>query len=129
MPHTKRIEIRWRDMDAFGHVNNSVYLTYLEEARDEYYTLLLGPTVERMVIRRVEVDFLQALTQDDDLVDVDVRITRVGSSSVTTTERIRRTGDGAAAVEATTVMVHTDDARGVAAPLPDVARTTLEDQL
>jgi len=37
MPYTKRIEIRWRDMDGFGHVNNAVYLTYLEEARDEFY--------------------------------------------------------------------------------------------
>ena len=32
----KRIEIRWRDLDAYGHVNNAVYLNYLEEARDEW---------------------------------------------------------------------------------------------
>ena len=42
MPYTKRIEIRWRDMDGFGHVNNAVYLTYLEEARDQFLTELLG---------------------------------------------------------------------------------------
>ena len=40
--HTKRIEIRWRDMDAFRHVNNSVYLTYLEETRDEWFLAVLG---------------------------------------------------------------------------------------
>src|SRR3982751_3811505 len=34
--HEKRIEIRWRDVDAYGHVNNAVYLTYLEEVRDEW---------------------------------------------------------------------------------------------
>ena len=34
--HEKRVEIRWRDIDAFGHVNNAVYLTYFEEARDEW---------------------------------------------------------------------------------------------
>ena len=33
--HEKRIEIRWRDIDAFRHVNNAVYATYLEECRDE----------------------------------------------------------------------------------------------
>ena len=33
--HEKQIEIRWRDMDAFKHVNNAVYATYLEECRDE----------------------------------------------------------------------------------------------
>src|SRR4029079_15408617 len=32
--HEKQIEIRWRDQDAYGHVNNAVYLTYLEEVRD-----------------------------------------------------------------------------------------------
>ena len=39
---TKRCEIRWRDMDAFQHVNNSVYLTYLEETRDEWFLEVLG---------------------------------------------------------------------------------------
>ena len=34
--HEKRIEIRWRDVDNYGHVNNAVYLTYLEEVRDEW---------------------------------------------------------------------------------------------
>src|SRR5438105_3829068 len=53
----KRIEIRWRDLDGFGHVNNSTYLTYLEEARDELLTRLLGDTVHRVVIRRIEIDF------------------------------------------------------------------------
>ena len=76
---TKRIEIRWRDLDGFGHVNNSTYLTYLEEARDQYLTDLLGETVHRVVIRRIEIDFVSGLTQDDDYVDVDVRLTGVGT--------------------------------------------------
>ena len=71
----KRIEIRWRDMDGFGHVNNSTYLTYLEEGRDEYITELVGETVHRVVIRRIEIDFVSGLTQDDDLVDVHVQLT------------------------------------------------------
>jgi len=54
----KRIEIRWRDMDGFGHVNNSTYLTYLEEARDQFLTDLLGEAVHRIVIRRIEIDFV-----------------------------------------------------------------------
>ena len=39
---TKRIEIRWRDMDAFKHVNNAVYATYFEEVRDEWLLDALG---------------------------------------------------------------------------------------
>src|ERR687887_2011994 len=72
MHAVKRIEIRWRDLDGFAHVNNSTYLTYLEEARDEFFTGLLGETVHRVVIRRVELDFLSGLVQEDDHVDVEL---------------------------------------------------------
>jgi acyl-CoA thioester hydrolase len=127
MPYTKRIEIRWRDMDGFGHVNNAVYLTYLEEARDEFYTQLLGhDTVGRMVARRVEIDFLSGLVQDDDEVDVELEVTRIGSSSVTTSERLIAVSDGRVAARSETVMVHTDDERANAAPLPEEARRLLE---
>ena len=40
--HEKRIEIRWRDLDAYRHVNNAVYSTYLEECRDEWLERALG---------------------------------------------------------------------------------------
>jgi acyl-CoA thioester hydrolase len=121
----KRIEIRWRDMDGFGHVNNSTYLTYLEEGRDEYITHLVGETVHRVVIRRIEIDFVSGLTQDDDLVDVHVELTRVGGSSVTLDERIVA-ADGRVAATAKTVLVHIDESRTAAAPWPDAARASLE---
>ena len=82
-------------MDGFGHVNNSTYLTYLEEGRDEYITELVGETVHRVVIRRIEIDFVSGLTQDDDLVDVHVQLTGVGGSSVTLDERIVTAGRAA----------------------------------
>jgi acyl-CoA thioester hydrolase len=121
----KRIEIRWRDMDGFGHVNNSTYLTYLEEARDQYLTDLLGETVHRVVIRRVEIDFVSGLTQDDDYVDVEVRLTSVGTSSLTLDERIVSVADGRVAATAQTVMVHTDEGRTASAPWPAVAQAAL----
>ncbi len=122
----KRIEIRWRDLDGFGHVNNSTYLTYLEEARDQHLTDVLGDAVHRTVIRRVEVDFLSGLTQDDDYVDVDVRLTGVGTSSVTLEERIVSAMDGRVAATATTVMVHTDDSRTASAPWPHASRDAID---
>ncbi len=112
-------------MDGFGHVNNSTYLTYLEEARDQYLTDLLGETVHRVVIRRIEIDFVSGLTQDDDHVDVDVRLTGVGTSSLTLDERIVSVADGRVAATAQTVMVHTDDSRTASAPWPVAARAAL----
>jgi acyl-CoA thioester hydrolase len=122
----KRIEIRWRDLDGFGHVNNSTYLTYLEEARDQHLTDVLGEAVHRTVIRRLEIDFLSGLTQEDDYVDVDVRLTGVGTSSVTLEERILSVLDGRVAATAKTVMVHTDDSRTASAPWPDASRDAID---
>ena len=127
VPYRKRIEIRWRDMDGFGHVNNSVYLTYLEEARDEFYTELLGhDTVGRCVARRVEIEFDSGLTQDDVEAEVTLEIVRIGTSSVTTRELITALSDGRVSARAETVMVHCDERRERAAPFPDEARRQLE---
>ncbi|HUZ83886.1 MAG TPA: acyl-CoA thioesterase [Gaiellales bacterium] len=130
MPHTpahvKSVEIRWRDMDGFNHVNNSSYLTYLEEARDELLTGLLGAeTTHRIVLRRVELDFLSGLTQSDDRAQVELRVVGIGSSSVTTEELIRAASDGRVAARARAVTVYTNDARDAAEPLPGPVRELL----
>ena len=126
MHAVKRIEIRWRDLDGFGHVNNSTYLTYLEEARDEFFTDLLGETVHRVVIRHVEIDFLSGLVHTDDHVDVELELESIGTSSATTVERIRSVADGRLAAEARSVVVHTDAGRSAAQPWPDESRKALE---
>ena len=126
MAYEKRVEIRWRDMDGFLHVNNATYLTYLEEARDEFYTGLLGDHVQRMVARRVAIDFESGLTQDDGTAVVTLTVVRLGTSSVTTNEVVTAASDGRVAARAETVMVHTDEGRAAAAPFPDEARAVLE---
>ena len=66
--HEKRIEVRWRDVDNYGHVNNAVYLTYLEEVRDEWLarTLRDDEAVWDYVVAHVSIDFRREITQDDD---------------------------------------------------------------
>jgi acyl-CoA thioester hydrolase len=129
MHAVKRIEIRWRDLDGFAHVNNSAYLTYLEEARDEFFTGLLGETVQRVVIRHIEIDFRSGLVHTDDHVDVEVELEAIGSSSATTRERIRSAADGRVAAESRTVVVHTDAARESPQRWPDESRRALEARL
>lgn len=126
MTFVKRVEIRWRDLDGFGHVNNSTYLTYLEEGRDEYLTGVLGDAVHRVVVRRLEIDFRSGLTQDDDHIDVFMRLTAVGRSSATLAERIVAVSDGRVAAESTTVVVYTDDSRTASAAWPEAERERLE---
>jgi acyl-CoA thioester hydrolase len=126
MHFIKRIEIRWRDMDGFGHVNNSTYLTYFEEARDEYFTGVLGDTVHGVVVRKIEVEFISGLTQEDDQVDVHVQVERIGTSSVSTHEWITAVSDGRLAADAHSVMVHTDAGRRASERWSDGDRALLE---
>jgi acyl-CoA thioester hydrolase len=125
--HEKRIEIRWRDMDAYRHVNNAVYATYLEECRDEWMERVLGGDGDLwdFVLARVAIDFRRELTQDDDAVLVSCGLTRIGTSSVTTREEIRLP-DGELSAEAEAVLVARDRERGGSRPLSGDERAAFE---
>ena len=127
MPHEKRIEIRWRDVDAYRHVNNAVYATYLEECRDEWIERLLDGVGEPWdwVLARVAIDFRRELTQDDDAVIVTCRLQRIGNSSLTLNEVIR-TLDGELSAEAEAVLVARDRETGRSRPITDAEREALE---
>jgi acyl-CoA thioester hydrolase len=116
--HEKRIEIRWRDLDALGHVNNAVYATYLEEARDEWMQRALEGAGDLWdyVLVRIAIDFRRELTQGDDAVLVRTRLTRIGTSSLTLREEIVKL-DGTLSAEAESVVVARDRATGASRPL------------
>ena len=128
--HEERIDIRWRDMDAYGHVNNAVYLTYLEEARDAWAAKVLGPVTEvwDFVLARVAVDFRSELTQGDDAILVTCRLATIGRRSLTTIEEIRKL-DGTLSARAESVIVPRDRAAGRARSLTDMERETLQADL
>jgi acyl-CoA thioester hydrolase len=126
--YEKRIEIRWHDVDAYQHVNNAVYLTYLEECRDEWLEQALGndPGAWDFVIARIAVDFRRELRLADDTVLVRCRLERIGTSSVTTQEEIRTNTDELAA-EAEAVLVARDPETGRSRALrPDEHRALEE---
>src|SRR5712691_2113065 len=95
----KRIEIRWRDLDSSRHVNNAVYLSYLEEARTGWLEHVLGgrEPVHDFVLARVAIDYRRELTLADSPVVARCRLERVGTSSITTREEIRTQTGGLAA--------------------------------
>jgi acyl-CoA thioester hydrolase len=128
--HEKQIEIRWRDQDAFGHVNNAVYLTYLEEVRDEWLERALGDSGDAWgyVTARVAIDFRRELTQEDDAIVARLWLTRIGTSSVTTREEIVTVG-GELAAEAEAVLVARDTETGRSRPLSEAERAALEREL
>jgi acyl-CoA thioester hydrolase len=127
MTHEKVIEIRWSDVDAYLHVNNAVYATYLEECRDEW----VGRTLEGVgdawdfVLARVAIDFRRELRLEDEEVVVSCSLVRIGNSSIALREQIRtRAGDLSAEAEA--VLVARDREAGRSRPLSEPERAAFE---
>jgi acyl-CoA thioester hydrolase len=119
-----RIPIRWRDVDAYGHVNNAVFLNYLEEARDRLVESLFGAGAWDFVIARVAIDFRSELRQEDREVLVRCGVTGFGNSSVRTRELVHAM-DGRLSAEAESVIVARDPEAGRARPLTDAERAVL----
>ena len=83
----RSVDVRWRDGDALGHVNHAVFLTYLEEGRDAFFTQALGSDPSYVVVR-LEVDLRAEVRLSDRRVRVRVEVERLGTTSLTTHETI-----------------------------------------
>jgi acyl-CoA thioester hydrolase len=112
-----RIPIRWRDVDAYGHVNNAVYLNYLEEARDRLVDELFGiDHAWDFVLARVAIDYREELRQSDREVVVSCEVSGRGRSSVRTREAVTKV-DGSVSAESESVVVPRDPVTGASRPL------------
>jgi acyl-CoA thioester hydrolase len=83
--HSTKIKVRFADLDAMHHVNNATYLTYLEEARIDYFNSLFNRKKESLdfeaVIARIEIDYIFPIVLGDDI-EVYTRISNLGNKSV-----------------------------------------------
>ena len=128
--HEKRIQLRWRDMDAYGHVNNAVYLNYLEDCRDEWVQKTLGRVGDTwdFVLARVAIDFRSELALDDGEIIVRCWLDGYGRSSVRTREEVRKL-DGTIAAESGSVVVPRDPKSGKSRPLTEEECAVLDEEL
>ena len=110
------IEVRWSDCDSFGHVNNAVYLTYLEQARLAYWREVL-PDVPfpGLIIARIEIDF-RAQAFPADRLEVRAAVTSLGTTSFRHEYEIVR-DDGSVAARASSTQVFFDYATHRSMPL------------
>ncbi len=118
------IRIRWRDLDAFNHVNNSTFLTYLEEARLQWFAALGEGWISAAgapVIAASQVNFRRQLTWPGEIV-VELFIERVGTTSLTLAHRIVGADDGHVYSDGSVVLVWIASDSGRPVALPDVVR-------
>jgi acyl-CoA thioester hydrolase len=120
-------EVTFRDLDFFGHVNNAVYLTYIENARLGYMREVLG--IESLddllvIVANANVDFRSRASLGETL-EVGARVSRIGTKSFDMEHEIHGP-DGRQVAAATTTLV-TFDYRGDATmPVPELWRERIE---
>jgi acyl-CoA thioester hydrolase len=119
----EHIPIRWGDMDAMGHVNNTIYFRYMEQVRVSWYEKMFGELSgsqrEAMVIVNASCNFLKPLTYPG-TVEVKMLFGAASRSSVESYYEMRMNdvlyADGAAKI------VWIDVEQGKAKPLPEAIR-------
>ncbi|MEY3181217.1 MAG: hypothetical protein RL583_377 [Actinomycetota bacterium] len=99
MRYQSKQYVRWDDLDAFGHVNNAVYLTYAQEARFAWSGIL------EMVVARAEVDFIAPIYDGDTFLDIELWVSAIGNSSFTMTYELKMKGELVARVKTVQVTV------------------------
>jgi acyl-CoA thioester hydrolase len=129
-----RLMVRFRDCDPLGHVNNAVYLTYLEQARFTLWRQQIGFVArpvsdggkrgEGMILARAEIDFRAQARYGDEL-EVQLSIASIGRSSFTYEYQIVRLPAGDVMASARTVQVWFDYDRERPVPLSDEMKRQL----
>jgi acyl-CoA thioester hydrolase len=120
---TTEVGIRFRDVDAVGHVNNAVYATYVEQARIEYLRDVFGESLVdgRSVLAHIEIDFERSIGLGAETATVGVGVTDVGTTSIEMDYEVRVGSEVVATAE--TVLVTTDE--GGPTPVPEEWRTAI----
>lgn len=125
--HEKHIDIRWRDLDAYGHVNQAVYLTFAEEVLDDWFRQKLELTpgaVWDYVAARASLDYRSELRQKDVQAVGSASLLRLGTKSVTAAVTLSA-ADGRVVAEIELVVVAIDRKSGASRPLTEGERAAL----
>ena len=109
-PFSYPMEVRFRDLDVLGHVNNAVVLTYLEQARLRWWQdHLQGRRFQEhgFLIARIEIDYRKPILMHDS-VRIELRCGQIGTSSFSLAFKVLREADGVVLAEGHSVQVMLD---------------------
>ena len=135
--HKLKINVRFADLDAMQHVNNAAYLTYLEEARIDYFNSLLNKTKNEIfvahsafgyVVARIEIEYLRPVVLGDEI-EVYTRISELGHKSVNVEHIIAIKKDSGVIKAATSVtkLVYYDYKSRTTMQIPEEAKKIISE--
>ena len=120
--HRTPLQVRFRDTDAFGHVNNAVFATYVELARVRYLIDVLEPDAPfdrlPLILARVALDFRSPILFGEAVV-VETRVDRIGRTSFAMAHRMTAGAESRLAADVQSVLVVYDYDRARPMPVPD----------
>ena len=125
-PFSCPIQVRWRDLDAFGHVNNATFASYLEMARTKVFQEYFGGREAMEVpffVTRLEIDYRRPVKLYDEVL-VGIRVGRLKGASFTFEYLVEANGELAA--EAVTTLACVDNSTGKVVRMSPSLRKTLE---
>ncbi len=130
--HRTRLEVRFRDVDAFGHVNNAVFLSYIEQARIRYLAEALALPITLtdvqelpLILARIEIDY-RAPIFFGQTVEVGTRVDWIGRSSFSMSHHATAGDDAHTVCEANTILVAYAYPSARPMPVPDEWRRRME---
>ncbi len=123
------LEVRFRDCDAMGHVNNAVYFTYFEQCRLRFWHALTGEMAPdaRVIVARTECDY-RAPAYFGDPLEITCNVLDIGRSSFVLAQSVEHAENGKRLAEGKTVVVTYDYKAGRSIPIPDDLRRLIESQ-
>lgn len=118
-PSASSIIVRFRDLDAFGHVNNAVFLSYLEMGRAEYWKQVFGLkdySKVDFILAHVSIDYRSPAYMGE-VLRIYSRISKIGAKSFDFQQEIREAETGRLVAEAVTTQVMYDYKIGRSKPI------------
>lgn len=124
------IQIRFSDIDALGHINNNVYLSYFDLGKTTYFEDLKASYVSWtdgvIVIARIEMDFLAPVFYKENIV-VESKITKIGNKSAVFYQQIRNSLTDEIKCTCTSVVVAYNPKTMTAMPIPEIWRNGISE--
>lgn len=126
-----RLEVRFRDCDPLGHINNAAYFTYFEQTRFHHWRSLgidlrhRPPGAPGFILARAECDFEAQASYGDEL-EVRLSVATVGRTSFTYTYELVKVATGERIASAKSVQVCFDYEGQRPVEIPPVLRDQLE---